>query len=218
MRQARGARGRPRRRGRPPPSLRMRPPQSGAPRWSTAGRRCPGVARRLANFGRIQRRSLVARGSLRRRTNPTRRRHPHEREHHPLGPPHARARGLAHRSTRRRPREVAEALSKRGVESASLTSAEASNISTGNWTFTQTVLDALAGATKLGDYVKVRGRPKLVGRAERPPSRGEHARAPHARRRDRERGGRPGEQHRAAPLPALPGRASPVRRVGRQAL
>ncbi len=42
-------------------------------------------------------------------------------------------------------REVAELLSKRGVEAAALTSAEASNTSTSNWTFTQTVIDALGG-------------------------------------------------------------------------
>jgi hypothetical protein len=122
-------------------------------------------------------------------------------------------------------REVAEALSKRGIEAASLTSAEASNISTGNWTFTQTVLDALngdpladrngdravaleevaletrdamkfreaqrsgfwtktlaastfalvtapapapvSGAPRLGEYVKLRGKPKVVGRVVR---------------------------------------------------
>jgi len=40
---------------------------------------------------------------------------------------------------------VAEALSKAGIPSASLTSAEASNISTGNWTFTQALIDGLAG-------------------------------------------------------------------------
>lgn len=41
--------------------------------------------------------------------------------------------------------DAAGALSKRGVYAAAVTSAEASNTSTVNWTFTQTVLDALAG-------------------------------------------------------------------------
>ena len=40
---------------------------------------------------------------------------------------------------------AAERLSKKGIAAASLTSADASNISTGNWTFTQTILDALRG-------------------------------------------------------------------------
>lgn len=41
--------------------------------------------------------------------------------------------------------ETARALGKAGIEAVALTSADASNVSTGNWTFTQTVLDALAG-------------------------------------------------------------------------
>ncbi len=41
--------------------------------------------------------------------------------------------------------DVAAALEARGIASVALTSAEASNLSTGNWTFTQTVLDALQG-------------------------------------------------------------------------
>jgi hypothetical protein len=40
---------------------------------------------------------------------------------------------------------VAESLAKRGVHAAAVTSAEASNTSTVNWTFTQTVLDVLGG-------------------------------------------------------------------------
>ncbi len=41
--------------------------------------------------------------------------------------------------------EVAGALEARGVAAAALTSAEASNTSTANWTFTQAVIDGLAG-------------------------------------------------------------------------
>ncbi len=41
--------------------------------------------------------------------------------------------------------QAAEELSKTGVEAASLTSADRSNISTGNWTFTQAIIDALQG-------------------------------------------------------------------------
>lgn len=41
--------------------------------------------------------------------------------------------------------DAARALSLRGIYAAAVTSAEASNTSTVNWTFTQTVLDALAG-------------------------------------------------------------------------
>lgn len=40
---------------------------------------------------------------------------------------------------------VAEKLSARGVAAVTVSSADASNISTGNWTFTQTVIDALGG-------------------------------------------------------------------------
>jgi len=40
---------------------------------------------------------------------------------------------------------AAEQLGKRGIAAAAVTSADASNISTGNWTFTQTLLDALRG-------------------------------------------------------------------------
>ncbi|MFO0747140.1 MAG: caspase family protein [Myxococcota bacterium] len=40
---------------------------------------------------------------------------------------------------------VGQALAAAGLRVAVLTSAEASNVSTGNWTFTQTVIDALAG-------------------------------------------------------------------------
>ena len=40
---------------------------------------------------------------------------------------------------------VAEALSKRGVAAVALTSSEASNTSTGSWSFTQTVIDSLRG-------------------------------------------------------------------------
>lgn len=42
-------------------------------------------------------------------------------------------------------RLVAERLSARGVAAATVTSADASNLSTENWTFTQTVIDALGG-------------------------------------------------------------------------
>jgi len=41
--------------------------------------------------------------------------------------------------------DVAAQLSKRGVEAMSLTSAEASNTSTKNWTFTQAIIDGLGG-------------------------------------------------------------------------
>jgi hypothetical protein len=41
--------------------------------------------------------------------------------------------------------EVARRLSRAGFEAASLTSADAGTISTGNWTFTQTILDGLNG-------------------------------------------------------------------------
>jgi hypothetical protein len=41
--------------------------------------------------------------------------------------------------------EAARALAGRGFEAAALTSAEASNLSSGNWTFTQTLLDGLRG-------------------------------------------------------------------------
>jgi hypothetical protein len=47
--------------------------------------------------------------------------------------------------------QVAEALHKAGFEAASLTSADRSNVSTGNWTFTQTVLDALHGDALLDE-------------------------------------------------------------------
>ncbi|MBN1411813.1 MAG: caspase family protein [Spirochaetales bacterium] len=40
---------------------------------------------------------------------------------------------------------VAAALSKAGIKAASLTSSEASNYSTGNWTFSQTVIDCING-------------------------------------------------------------------------
>jgi hypothetical protein len=40
---------------------------------------------------------------------------------------------------------VAQSLNKQGLVAASLTSAESSNLSTANWTFTQTLLDSLAG-------------------------------------------------------------------------
>jgi hypothetical protein len=40
---------------------------------------------------------------------------------------------------------VADALSRRGVAAVALTSSEASNTSTGSWSFTQTVIDALRG-------------------------------------------------------------------------
>jgi hypothetical protein len=42
-------------------------------------------------------------------------------------------------------RQTAEALQRAGVTAVALTSASASNISTGNWTFTQTILDSLQG-------------------------------------------------------------------------
>ncbi len=41
--------------------------------------------------------------------------------------------------------DAARALSAAGIDAVALTSADASNVSTGNWTFTQTVLDALRG-------------------------------------------------------------------------
>lgn len=41
--------------------------------------------------------------------------------------------------------EAARALAAAGIEAVALTSADASNVSTGNWTFTQAVLDALRG-------------------------------------------------------------------------
>ncbi|MDX6770670.1 MAG: caspase family protein [Elusimicrobiota bacterium] len=41
--------------------------------------------------------------------------------------------------------QTAQALAAAGIEAAALTSADASNVSTGNWTFTQTVLDGLGG-------------------------------------------------------------------------
>lgn len=44
---------------------------------------------------------------------------------------------------------VARALSGQKLQAVALTSAEASNVSTGNWTFTQTVLDALSGRALL---------------------------------------------------------------------
>lgn len=44
---------------------------------------------------------------------------------------------------------VAQAIAKTGVSTLALTSAEASNVSTSNWTFTQTLLDALAGRALL---------------------------------------------------------------------
>src|SRR5262249_20936783 len=40
---------------------------------------------------------------------------------------------------------VAQELAKSGIKAASVTSAEASNLSSGNWTFTQAVLDGLRG-------------------------------------------------------------------------
>lgn len=40
---------------------------------------------------------------------------------------------------------VAAALSKAGIDAVALTSAEASKVSTGNWTFTQTLIDCLGG-------------------------------------------------------------------------
>lgn len=42
-------------------------------------------------------------------------------------------------------KDVAQELSASGLLTASITSADASNVSTSNWTFTQTILDALAG-------------------------------------------------------------------------
>ncbi len=42
-------------------------------------------------------------------------------------------------------RNVAQALSEAGLQAVSLTSADASNVSTANWTFTQSVIDALRG-------------------------------------------------------------------------
>ena len=51
---------------------------------------------------------------------------------------------------------AAEALAKSGIQAASLTSADATATSTVNWTFTQTVIDALEGtpfADKNGDGV-----------------------------------------------------------------
>lgn len=41
--------------------------------------------------------------------------------------------------------EVARTLSRAGIKAASLTSADACNTSTGNWTFTQTIIDGLNG-------------------------------------------------------------------------
>lgn len=41
--------------------------------------------------------------------------------------------------------DVATRLSAKGFSAAALTSAESSNLSTGNWTFTQTLIDALSG-------------------------------------------------------------------------
>ena len=41
--------------------------------------------------------------------------------------------------------EVAAALSRSGLQALALTSAEASNVSTGNWTYSQTLIDALVG-------------------------------------------------------------------------
>src|SRR5262249_35639769 len=41
--------------------------------------------------------------------------------------------------------ETAKALSRAGIKAASLTSADADNISTGSWSFTQTILDGLNG-------------------------------------------------------------------------
>jgi len=43
-------------------------------------------------------------------------------------------------------RDVAKALDEDGIEAISLTSAEASNLSTENWTFSQTLIDGLRGA------------------------------------------------------------------------
>jgi hypothetical protein len=43
-------------------------------------------------------------------------------------------------------KEVVDSLSSRGIAAASITSADASNTSTVNWTFTQTVIDALSGS------------------------------------------------------------------------
>jgi len=48
-------------------------------------------------------------------------------------------------------RDVAAALDKQGIEAVSLTSAEASNLSTENWTFSQTIIDGLRGAS-LADH------------------------------------------------------------------
>lgn len=42
--------------------------------------------------------------------------------------------------------QVARALAKQGIEVVALTSAEVSNLSTGNWTFTQAVIDCLGGS------------------------------------------------------------------------
>lgn len=44
--------------------------------------------------------------------------------------------------------ETAKALSDAGIEAVALTSADASNVSTGNWTFTRTVLEALRGGAR----------------------------------------------------------------------
>lgn len=41
--------------------------------------------------------------------------------------------------------EVARSLEKKGFEAAAVTSAEASNLSSGNWTFSQTLIDAIDG-------------------------------------------------------------------------
>ncbi len=41
--------------------------------------------------------------------------------------------------------DAAKALGARGIEAAALTSAEASNVSTGNWTYTMTLLDGFGG-------------------------------------------------------------------------